>query len=351
MKKSVLAIVLALVMALLAACGGGGTPSAAPAGSTPAGGASAGGAGGKTYKIATVVKDMSDPWCLRHEEGVKEFAAATGYDCFVKGPSKTDSAQQIQVIEELIAQDIDALCVVPIDPEACENVFKKARDQGIVVITHEAPGMTNVDYNIEAFDNKSYGAYMMDELARAMGEEGQYVTMVAFLSSVSHNEWMDAAIEHQKANYPNMELVPEEKIECEDNMEMAYEKTKEMIKKYPEIKGFLGASSYDPPGAGKAIDELGKTGQVFAVGTSVPSVAAPYLESGSNPCVLCWDPALSGKAQLELAVMMLDGRQDEIANGLDLGIEGYDSLLVDGNMLSGNGWLVITEDNMADYQF
>ncbi|MDR2313413.1 MAG: autoinducer 2 ABC transporter substrate-binding protein [Spirochaetaceae bacterium] len=333
-RGKLMVVLSALVIAFLAACGGNKSNGA-----------------GKVYTIATVVKDMSDPWCLRHEEGVLEFAKASGFNCYVKGPPKTDSAQQIQVMEELIAQGIDALCVVPIDPEACEPVLKRAREQGIVVISHEAPGMVNVDFNIEAFDNRAYGAYMMDELAKVTGAQGEYITMVAFLSSVSHNEWMDAAIAHQKTAYPNMILAPEQKIECEDNMELAYEKTKEMIKKYPGIKGFLGASSYDPPGAGKAIDELGKTGQIFAVGTSVPSVAAPYLSSGSNPAVLCWDPALSGKAMLELAVMILDGRKDQIKTGLDLGIEGYESVKADGNMLSGAGWLVITKDNMDQYQF
>ena len=312
--------------------------------------AAIGAAAGK-YKMATVVKDMSDPWFTRMEEGVVEYAAATGHDCFVTGPPITDSAQQIQVLESLVAQDLDALCVVPIDPEACEPVLKRARDKGIVVISHEAPGTVNVDFNIEAFDNYGYGAYMMDELARAMDGEGQYVTMVAFLSTVSHNEWIDSAIAHQQKNYPGMELVAERKIECEDNMELAYEKTKELLKKYPDLKGFLGASSYDPPGAGKAIDEMGKTGRAFAVGTSVPSVAEPYLISGSNPCVLCWDPALAGKAMLELAVMIKDGRKDEIKTGLNLGIDGYENLIADGNMLSGQGWLVITKDNMDRYQF
>jgi simple sugar transport system substrate-binding protein len=336
MKRREIVFLCTILFVFVLACDGGGKES---------------GNAKRAYTIATVVKDMSDPWCLRHEEGVLEFAKATGYNCYVKGPPITDSAQQIQVLEELIAQGIDALCVVPIDPEACEPVLKRARDMGIVVISHEAPGMVNVDFNIEAFDNQAYGAYMMDELAKVIGEKGEYVTMVAFLSSVSHNEWMDSAIVHQKATYPNMVLVSEQKIECEDNMELAYERTKELIKKYPNIKGFLGASSYDPPGAGKAIDELGKNGQIYAVGTSVPSVAEPYLVSGSNPAVLCWDPALSGKAMLELAVMILDGRKAEIKAGLNLGIEGYESLKADRNMLNGSGWLVITKENMALYQF
>lgn len=305
----------------------------------------------KEYTIATVVKDMSDPWCLRHQQGVDEYAKESGDNCYVKGPSKTDSAEQIQVIENLIEQDIDALCVVPIDPEACKPALAKAREKGIVVITHEAEGFEECDYDLEAFNNQDYGEKMMDELAAAMGEEGSYVTMVAFLSSYSHNQWMDAAVAHQKEKYPNMELIPEERIECEDNMDMAYNKAKEIIKKYPDIKGFIGASSYDPPGAAKAIDELGMTGKMFSVGTGVPSVSAPYLQSGSNPCVCCWDPALAGKAMCKLATLILDGEGDSIKTGLDLGIEGYEDVKVDGTNISGNAILVIDKENMEDYKF
>ena len=305
----------------------------------------------KTYTIAAVVKDMSDPWFLRFQVGIDEFAQESKMNCFVKGPSKTDSAEQIQVLENLIEQDIQALLVVPIDPEACKPVLEKARKKGIVVISHEAEGFEECDYDLEAFNNTEYGEKMLDELAKAMGEEGTYVTMVAFLSSTSHNQWMDAAVAHQKANYPKMELIPEERIECEDNMDMAYNKSKEIIKKYPTIKGFLGASSYDPPGAAKAIDELGMTGKMVAVGTGVPSVSGPYLESGSNRCVLCWDPALSAKAMCQLAIMILNGEKDKIVSGLDLGIDGYQNINVSGKNISGNAILVIDKDNMDKYPF
>lgn len=303
------------------------------------------------YKIATVVKDSSDPWFIRMEDGVNKFAQDTGIEAYQKGPSKTDSAQQVQVIEELIAQDINAICVVPISPEACEQALKKARDKGIVVITHEATSQINTDFNIEAFDNVGYGAYMMDELAAAMGEEGEYVCMVSYLTNSAHNEWADSAIARQKEKYPNMVLIQEEKIESEDNMEIAYERAKEILKKYPNIKGFLGTSSYDAPGAGKAIEELNKMGQVYTVGTSVTSVAGPYLAADSVSAITCWDPADAGYAMNVLAKMILDGERDKIVEGLDLGIEGYTDLHVDGNQINGEGWIVITKENMADYDF
>ena len=308
--------------------------------------------GKKAYKVACVVKDMSDPWFIRYKEGVDQLAKDTGIECYVKGPSKTDSAEQIQVIETLIEQDINALCVVPIDPEACKTVLKKAKDKGIVIITHEAEGNEVCDYDLEAFNNEEYGAKMMDKLAEAMGKKGSYVTMVAFLSSTSHNQWMDAAVARQKEAYPDMSLIPEARIECEDNMDMAYNKAKEIIKKYPDIKGFIGASSYDPPGAAKAIDELGMTGKIFSVGTGVPSVSGPYLKSGSNPAVLCCDPALSAQAQVKLAVLCLDGKQNEIKTGMTLeGITGYDNLNVNGKNIYGHAVLVIDEKNMGDYGF
>ena len=339
--KKILCAVLALTMLLaLAACGG---TTEKPAGSTDG--------SAETYKIATVVKESSDPWFIRMEEGVQRYATDSGNTAFQKGPAAYDSAQQVQIIEELIAQDIDAICVVPIDPAACEQVLKKAMDQGIVVITHESPSQENCNYNIEAFDNVGYGAYMMDELAKAMGEEGEYVCMVGFLTTASHNEWADAAIARQKEKYPNMKLIDVQKVETEDSMEVAYEKAKELLKTYPNLKGFLGTSSYDAPGAGKAISELGLIGKCFSVGTSVTSCAADQLTEGSTQAVLCWDPAEAGYAMNVLAQMVLEGKESEIVSGLNLNIPGFESLNVNGKYLNGNGWIVITKDNMSEYNF
>ena len=63
--------------------------------------------------------------------------------------------------------------------ESIDPVLAQARKAGIVVITHEGADLENVDYDIEAFSNTGYGAFIMDNLAEAMGGEGLYTTMVA----------------------------------------------------------------------------------------------------------------------------------------------------------------------------
>ncbi|MDK2799342.1 MAG: simple sugar transport system substrate-binding protein [Clostridiales bacterium] len=302
----------------------------------------------KKYKIATVPKVSNIAWFDRMEEGVKEFAKDTGHDAFQVGPQKADAALQVQIIEDLIAQKVDAITVVPFSTEALEPVLKKARDKGIVVISHEASSLQNIDYDIEAFDNAAYGAHFMEHLAKLMGEEGEYATFVGSLTSKTHNEWVDAAIKLQKEKYPKMKLVAE-KQESYDDQKTAYEKTRELLKAHPNLKGIQGSAMGDAPGAALAIEEMGLTGKVHVVGTSLVSVAGKYLESGSCDLIGFWDPAKAGYAMNQLAVMVLEGK--EIKDGLNLGIPGYENLKLKDKVFYGQAWVDVTKENMNEYDF
>src|SRR5690606_39756857 len=87
----------------------------------------------KKYNIATIVKISGIQWFNRMEEGVKKFAADTGNNAYQVGPAKADAQLQVQLVEDSIAQGVDAIAVVPFAPEALEPVLKKAMDAGIKV--------------------------------------------------------------------------------------------------------------------------------------------------------------------------------------------------------------------------
>jgi simple sugar transport system substrate-binding protein len=325
-------------------------PKAVPAADNPAASTEQS-APAKTYKIATVVKLTGIGWFDRMNEGIQKFAKDTGNETFMVGPQKADAALQVQLIEDLIAQKVDAICIVPFSPEAVEPVLKKAMEAGIVVISHEADNLKNCDYDIEAFDNYAYGAMLMDNLAKAMGEEGEYATTVGSLTSKSQNQWEEGGVARQKEKYPNMKLVAE-KIETYDDQQKAYEKMKEMLKAHPNLKGFQGATSQDAPGAALAVEEMGLGGKVKVVGTSMPSIAGKFLESGTISTIGFWDPADAGYAMNKLAVMVLDGKKAEIKDGMNLGVKGYDMLILKNEKyFYGAAWVSCTKENMADYPF
>ena len=311
-------------------------------------------AAGKTYSIATVVKVDGIAWFDRMRNGIKQFKAETGQDVWMVGPSQADAAAQVQIIEQLIAQGVDAICVVPFSVEAVEPVLKKARDRGIVVVIHEGSSVQNTDYIIEAFDNKAYGAKLMEVLGKSMGGEGKYVATVGSLTSKTHNEWVDGAVAYQKEHFPKMQEATK-RIETYDDANTDYTKLKEVVTTYPDLKGILGSPMPTSAGAGRLIAERKLNGKVFFAGTGLVSVAGEYLKNDNIQYIQFWDPAAAGYAMNEIAVLALQGKKAELKAGASLGLPGFTSLLAPDaarpNVFYGAGWVGVTKANVGAYNF
>lgn len=308
-------------------------------------------AGEKKYTIATVGKIDGIAWFDRMREGAVKFGADTGHTTFMQSPAQADAAQQVQIIESLIAQKVDAICVVPFSPEALEPVLKRAMDAGILVIAHESSGQKNADLILEAFKNKEYGAQMMRILAEKMGGEGEFANFVGSLTSKSHNEWMDGAEELAAKEFPKLKLVSR-RSEDYDDQNRAYERSKELLTTYPNLKGILGSASTTAPGAALAVEERGLEGKVFVVGTSLPSAVRDFVKSGSCSSIAFWDPALAAYAMNAIAVRMLNG--EKIADGADIKVEGYNKLSQDSanpKLFYGSAWVFIDKSNVDEYNF
>ena len=297
------------------------------------------------YTIAVVPKMTSIAWFQRMEVGVKEYADETGEDVFYTGPAEGDGALQAQVVEDLISQKVDAICVVPFSTESLEPVLKKAREAGIVVIAHEAAGMENIDYDVEAFDNEEYGKHFMERMGEKVNGEGEYILEVGALTSASHNQWVDASKAVQEEKFPNMKQYGD-KIETKDDQSVSYDKVKEALTANPEIKGIQGSAMADVAGAALAAQELGLAGKVEIVGTSLVSVSGKYVKDGTIDMISFWDPSIAGKAMIKLAKQVLDG--EKIESGCNLELEGYEDLTLDGNVLTGKAWIDVTKENVDD---
>jgi len=298
-----------------------------------------------------VVKATGIGWFDRMKVGVDEWADETGLDAREEGPSSATNEGQVSIVQDLIAQSPTAISVVPNDLAGIESALAQARDAGIIVVSHEAVGIKNVDIDIEGFENTAYGAQIMENLGECTGGTGEYVQFVGRLTNGSHSEWVSGAYDKQQADFPDMKRV-EDPIESEEDEEVAYNKAKELLAKYPDIKGFQGSAGTDVVGIARAVEEAGKTDSVCVMGTSIPSVAGGYLESGAIDKIFFWDPALAGKAQLAIAKILAEG--GTVEEGTDLGVPGYESLVkLDGadNAFAGDAGVAVDLDNVGEYDF
>lgn len=309
---------------------------------------------GKDKTIATVVKITGINWFNRMEVGVKEFGEKTpGYKTSQTGPGQADAAQQLRMVDDLLAKKVDAIVVVPNESASLEASFKKAIEKGVIVITHESESAKNVNADIEAFDNTSYGKQLNEQLATCMKGEGQWTSFVALLGNETHVQWADGGAANAKEKHPKMILV-DAKTESNNDAQKAYEKAKEILKKYPDIKGFQGASSLDVLGIGRAIDEAGLQASTCVFGTGLPNDNAKFLESGAVDGIAFWDPKDAGLAMNKLAQLLLEKKQ--IKDGMSLGIKGYEKISVTkgpgtGVVVKGQAWVNVNKSNYKQYPF
>ncbi|MFO7780237.1 MAG: substrate-binding domain-containing protein [Spirochaetia bacterium] len=267
------------------------------------------------------------------------------------GADTADPAAQVALVEDLIAQGVDAILVVPNDPESLVPVFQRANQEGILTFTHEASNQQQVSFDIEAFDNNEYGRHMAEVMADWMGGEGVWQPFVGHLTSTTHNEWVDGEVEFLEENYPDIEQATS-RIEEEENQQVAYEKTLELLQTYPELEAVMGSAMSTVPGAAQAIQEQGRIGEVAAFGTCLPSVAGDYLQSGAAESIHFWVPADAGYVTANVAYHMLKG--EEITEGMDLGAPGYESITIQENqhgvpVIYGQAWVDVNEDNLEDW--
>jgi simple sugar transport system substrate-binding protein len=309
---------------------------------------------GKDLVFASVVKSIGDTWFVRFEEGVLQFGEDFGVTSFMEGPSQPDSAAQVAIIDDLIAQGVDVIVNIPYGVVENEAAQKKAMDAGIIVIGHEAE-TANADtlhYDLEGFEVCAAGEEEMRDLAEAMGEEGQYAQFVGSLTNASHNIWTDCGKAYQEANFPNMEWVG--KFESKESAENGYNMMKDLLKTYPEIKGIQSTDSVEIQGIGRAIEEAGLQDQIMAIGTCIVGDVGDLLQSGAVDMCMIWDPKDAAYASLVVGMKILNG--EEITAGMDLGVPGYENVSIrDGEngakVIVGNAWAKITKDNMDEMNF
>ncbi|MHC1771737.1 MAG: autoinducer 2 ABC transporter substrate-binding protein [Flexilinea sp.] len=298
------------------------------------------------YEIAVVVKITGIPWFNVVETGVDRAAKELGVNAYQVGPAQADPAAQVKIVEDLVAKGVDAILVVPNDAKALEPVFQKAKDKGILIITHESPDQVGTDYDFELIDNVKFGQQAFDQLVAAMGDSGEYAIFVGSLTVPLHNFWADTGIEYVAEKYPNLKLVTD-RIPCGEDQELARQKTLELIKAYPDLKGIVGFGSLGPIGAAQAIKEKGLKDKIGVVGTVIPSQASPYLKEGELKQGILWNPSDAGYGMVWLAKYMLDG--NTVETGTE--IPGIGAVTVEGTLVKADAILSITAENADSLGF
>jgi len=294
-------------------------------------------------KMVVVVKIAGIPWFNLVEKGIRKGAQQFGIDASMVGPANVDPAQQVKLLEDLIAKKVDYIGLVPLDVKVCQPVLERAQKAGIPVITQEGPNQEGRTWDVELIDSTEFGEEQMKALAREMGEQGEYVAYVGTLTTPLHNKWCDAAIAYQKKHYPKMKLAAD-RFPGADEIDTSYKTTLDVLKAYPNLRGIIGFGSNGPIGAGNAVRQKHLQKKIAIVGTVLPSQAKSMIMDGTIREGFLWNPSDAGFAMVAVAKMMADNKP--ITDGMEfpgLGKAHVDSA---AKLISVNKILVINKQTV-----
>jgi ribose transport system substrate-binding protein len=192
--------------------------------------------------LAWIPKALNNPVFELGREGALQKAAeltARGpvpVKVLYVGPVASDAAEQVRVVEDVIARGVDGIAISCDDPTACVEPINKATNAGIPVITWDSDSPDSRRLTYLGVNNYQAGRTAADLLARALKNKGR----IALLTGVPGAYNLEERIRGFKAGlalYPDMRIVAT--AVSNDNIDVGVQVVEETMQAYPQLDGWF----------------------------------------------------------------------------------------------------------------
>lgn len=237
-------------------------------------------------------------WMELHQKGIRNVFDRLGISLIAITDAHFDPELQCRQLESLKLLEPDILIAIPSDNKRTSEAFMDIVKSKIklVLITNVPEGLSPEDYvTCVSVNERSHGQNMGHGLGEYMYKHGMknYGVVVHDADFYATNQRDGAAKQVLAEEYPNLHLCGEIRFENEGEI---YRKTKELIKRYPEIEALY--ISWDGPAMEviEALTELGRTDIVISTGDLDHAVAINMAKGGMIKVLSAQRPYEQGQA-------------------------------------------------------
>lgn len=264
-------------------------------------------------QIGLVMKTLTNPYFIEMEKGARRAENELGIALQVKTVAQeTSIEQQVQQVNDLIAAKVDAIVIAPTDSQSLVAPLKNAADAGIKVV--------NVDSRLDAETMKKLGLVDVpfigvDNVAGAY-KAGQFLadkvsspTQAAILEGIRSADNARQRMEGAKralAENKNIRVVASETANWK--IDEAYNVTKAIFTKHPDIQLLFAANDMMAMGAVKYLQESGKT-TVKVVGYDALDETLAEIKAGRIAATVDQQAAEQGYQGVVVALHLLKGEK------------------------------------------
>jgi rhamnose transport system substrate-binding protein len=347
-KIPIILVILASLSLFLSGCGREETQTPAPA---PASGEKIS-SEQKKITICLLPKKKGIPYFSSCAEGAQEAAKELDdVEVIYDGPTDGSPEKSAAMIEKWTLQKVDAICISPNDPDVLAPAMKKAREQGVKILTWDADSLPETRlFMVNQATPQQIGYALVDTMVKDIGgeePEAEVAIITATLTAANQNAWIKYIKERLEQKYPKMKLVAIKP--SKEDQKLAFEVTQDFMKAYPNLKGIFAISSVAFPASAEAVKQAGMAGKIHVEGLATPNDMRDYVKDGTIKSVVLWNTKDLGYLTIQAARKAVKGELKAGETSIDAGRLGTKK--IEGDQILLGDILVFTKDNIDKFDF
>ena len=181
--------------------------------------------------------------------------------------------------------------------------MKKAKEQGIHIAFIDSYTQEEVQDLTVATDNLEAGQILGRFAKDIVGTDDQ-------IAIVSHVKGVSTAVEREKGFRTGLGSLKDNIVDvvyCDSQYDKSYELTKELMKKYPDLKMIAGMNEYSSVGAARAVKAAKAENRIRVVGVDSSQEAVQLMEHGIFQGIVVQKAFKMGYVGVRETVKMLRG--------------------------------------------
>lgn len=275
--------------------------------------------------VALVVKTLNNPFFNDMQAGAEEMARELEINLIVQAAEReVDVEQQVQIVENLIQRQVDAIMLTPSGSREVVPVIARANRNNIPIINLD----TRVDAELLARDNAYVATFIGSDnfeggylAGKFVGEQLNGEGKVAILEGIPGHETADSRQQGFLSGireFPGIEVVTSQTANWERNL--GYNVFENILQSYNDVQAVFAASDLMALGAIEAISAGGRNpNDILVVGFDAHTEAVDAIRRGVMHATVAQNPYEIGRAGVEYAYKVLNG--EEIPNNINVEIK------------------------------
>lgn len=275
-------------------------------------------------RIAMVVKNLGNAFFEAcRDGGLEAIGLGEDIELIFQGPITPTAEGQIEIIDSLIAQKVDAIAISANDATALIPVCRGAMAEGIKVISFDS-GVAEGGRIIDLLPSNAefIGRQQVQLIAEMIGHKGEIAILSATSQATNQNTWIKWMKEEiKKPEYAKMSIVTT--VYGDDLSDKSYREAMGLFKSYPNLKGIIAPTSVGIAATGKALEDKGLSGVIALTGLGLPSEMKQYILNGTCTKMALWNPVELGYSATYIAYKLVTGEiKGEVGEVMDIGKMG-----------------------------